>query len=82
MAERLTREHVAERAIIHEAPALRAPTKVDRSFELPGLPPGEYKLEVWHEKLGKEKGTAIVKDDGSSEMVEIKLGESKKKARR
>ena len=36
MAERLTREHVAERAIIHEAPALRAPTKVDRSFELPG----------------------------------------------
>lgn len=59
-----------------------AVTGPDGSFELPGLPPGEYKLEVWHEKLGKEKGTAIVKDDGSSEMVEIKLGESKKKARR
>lgn len=34
MAERLTREIVAEQAIIHEAPP-RAPTTVDRSFELP-----------------------------------------------
>lgn len=35
MAERLTREIVAGKAIIHEAPALRVPTTVDRSFELP-----------------------------------------------
>ena len=35
MAERIARENVAERAIIHEAPAVRQPTKVDRSFELP-----------------------------------------------
>jgi hypothetical protein len=35
MAERLNRQLVAEKAIIHEAPALRAPTTVDRNFELP-----------------------------------------------
>ena len=35
MAERLSREFVAEKAFIHEAPLLRAPTDVDRSFELP-----------------------------------------------
>ena len=35
MVERLTREQVAEQAILHEAPVLRAPTSVDRSFELP-----------------------------------------------
>jgi len=35
MAERLTRQLVAEKAIIHGAPALRLPTTVDRNFELP-----------------------------------------------
>lgn len=35
MAERLTREQIAEHAIVHQAPALRAPTTVDRNFELP-----------------------------------------------
>jgi hypothetical protein len=35
MAERLNRQLVAEKAIIHETPALRLPHSVDRSFELP-----------------------------------------------
>lgn len=35
MAEKRTREFVAENAIIHPEPALRAPTTVDRTFELP-----------------------------------------------
>ena len=35
MAERLSREFVTARAIVHEAPQLRAPTTVDRTFELP-----------------------------------------------
>lgn len=35
MAERTTRQLVAEKAIIHEAPVLRLPTAADRSFELP-----------------------------------------------
>jgi hypothetical protein len=35
MAERITRQLVADKAIIHEAEALRLPTTVDRNFELP-----------------------------------------------
>jgi hypothetical protein len=35
MVERLTRQQLAEQAIIHQAPAQRAATTVDRTFELP-----------------------------------------------
>ena len=35
MVERLTRQQIAEYAIVHEAPVLHAPTAVDRNFELP-----------------------------------------------
>jgi hypothetical protein len=35
MVERLSRQIIAEQAIIHEAPALRLPHTVDRNFELP-----------------------------------------------
>ena len=35
MVERLTRQQIAEQAIVHEAPVLRAPHTVDRNFELP-----------------------------------------------
>lgn len=35
MAERLTRPLIAEKAIIHDATAMRTPTTVDRTFELP-----------------------------------------------
>ena len=35
MAERITRQLIAEQAIIHETPELRLPIAVDRNFELP-----------------------------------------------
>lgn len=54
----------------------------DGSFTIENLPPGEYKISVWHEKLGKAKGDAIVKEDGSCEPVEIKLSEKKAGGRR
>ena len=54
-------------------------TGADGSFTIDGLRPGEYKIKVWHEKLGKGKGTVTVKEDGTSERVEIKMGDSKKK---
>jgi plastocyanin len=54
-------------------------TKADGSFEIKGLKPGTYKIELWHEMLGKGKGEVVVKEDGSSEPVELKMGEKKKK---
>ena len=53
-------------------------TKPDGSFEIKGLKPGTYKLELWHEELGKGKGEVVIKEDGSSEPVELKMGEKKK----
>ena len=53
-------------------------TKEDGSFEIGGLKPGKYKVEVWHEKLGKAKGEATVKEDGTCDALDIKMGEKKK----
>jgi hypothetical protein len=35
MAERITRELLADKALIHAGPVLRQPTTVDRNFEMP-----------------------------------------------
>ena len=39
-------------------------TGADGSFELKGLPPGEYTVESWHEKLGVQKQTVTVLSGG------------------
>lgn len=63
-----------------------AVTGADGTFEIPGLEPGTYKVELWHETLGKGKGEVTIAADGSSEMMTAKLGgsggSSKKKRRR
>ncbi len=56
-------------------------TAADGSFSLPDVPPGEYALEIWHETLGKGKGTATVAADGSCAAVEIKMAVRKKRRR-
>ena len=55
-----------------------AVTGADGSFTIPDVPAGEYKVELWHEKLGKGKGTVKVNEDGTSEALDIKMGEKKK----
>ncbi len=37
-----------------------AVTSADGAFELKGLPPGTYTIEVWHEKLGTQTQTVTV----------------------
>ncbi len=57
-------------------------TGADGSFTIEGLPAGDYKIKVWHETLGKGKGTVTVKADGTAERIEIKMGAAKKKGGR
>ena len=59
-----------------------AVTDATGAFSLPNVPPGKYKVEVWHEKLGKAKFDAVVNEDGSSEAIEHKMGAKKKKGGR
>ena len=57
-------------------------TGEDGTFQVEGLPAGEYEVEVWHEKLGKVDGKVTVAEDGTSEPLEISLGEKKDKGGR
>jgi len=55
-----------------------AVTDADGKFSIAGLPAGTHKVDYWHEKLGKGKAEITVKDDGTVEGFEIKLGGAKK----
>lgn len=56
-----------------------AVSDAEGAFAIPGLPPGEYKLTFWHERLPKAEATVTVRPDGSSDPVQVKLAEKKKK---
>jgi hypothetical protein len=47
-----------------------ATTGDDGSFKLPNLPPGDYVIEAWHEKLGTQTMNVTV---GASESVSIEF---------
>jgi plastocyanin len=48
-------------------------TGADGSFELKGLPPGEYTVESWHEKLGVQKQTVTV-SSGEAQTADFSYG--------
>jgi plastocyanin len=50
-------------------------TGEDGSFEIRNLPPGEYTLEAWHEKLGVQEQKLTVSPSGKSEAVFTFQGE-------
>jgi plastocyanin len=54
-------------------------TKSDGTFRIEGLPPGTYKLKLWHESLGRGEGQATVNADGTCAPLEIKMSLGKKK---
>ena len=39
------------------------------SFKVPNVPPGTYKLEVWHEKFGTQSKEVTVKAGGDSSVI-------------
>jgi plastocyanin len=55
-----------------------AVTDADGKFSVAGLPAGTHKVDYWHEKLGKGKAEITVKEDGTTDGFEIKLGGEKK----
>jgi hypothetical protein len=46
----------------------------DGAYSIDGLPPGEYVLETWHEKLGKQKKTVTV---GGENLVDVNFALTK-----
>ena len=40
----------------------------DGSYKIPGVPPGEYTLEVWHERYGTKNTVATVAGDKGPEV--------------
>ncbi len=51
-----------------------AVTAPDGSYSLPGLPPGEYKVEYWHETLGKGKTDEVTITAGGTAAMDFKVG--------
>ena len=64
--------------IVTESP-FTALTKADGSFEISGLKPGTYPVQCWQERLPKIKAEITVREDGTSDLLELKMEEKKKK---
>ena len=45
-----------------------AVTGADGKFSIPGLPPGTYEIEAWHEKLGVKSGSVTVTADKAAKI--------------
>ena len=45
-----------------------AVTAPDGSFDLSGLPPGDYVIEAWHEELGTQTQNVTVAEGGTAEL--------------
>jgi plastocyanin len=54
-------------------------TKPDGTFEIKGLPPGTWKVKLWHEVLGRVEAQVVVKEDGTAAPLEVKMAPRKKK---
>jgi cytochrome c2/plastocyanin len=57
-----------------------AVTDADGKFSFVGVPPGEYRLQFWHESLGKSKETVTVTAAGGS--LEAKMSQETGRRRR
>lgn len=54
-------------------------SKPDGTFRIEGLPAGDYRVTCWQESLGKVAGSVKIKDDGTSDALEIKMAVQKKR---
>lgn len=54
-------------------------TGTDGTFEITGLPPGDYKISYWHEELGKGKSEKVTVTGGATASAAIELGAAAEK---
>jgi plastocyanin len=55
-----------------------ATTGADGSFEITGLPAGDYEIAWWHEELGKGKTAKVTVEAGKAATLEHKVSAEKK----
>jgi plastocyanin len=51
------------------------------AFSIPGLPPGEYEANIWHESLGTSKAKVSIDKEGNSKALEVTLSPRQKRKR-
>ena len=63
--------HMSATILVMDNPYFTIPA-LDGTFELPNLPPGEYTLIGWHERVG-ERRSAVVVVPGKKTTIDISL---------
>ncbi|MBV9891821.1 MAG: hypothetical protein JO090_13160 [Rhizobacter sp.] len=59
--------------VVADHPLYRV-TPADGTFAFDNLPPGKYRVQIWHERLGSIVKEVAVPDNGSAPLgVEVKL---------
>lgn len=54
-------------------------TDAEGKFQIEGLPPGEHKLVLWHERLPRVEATVTVREDGGADPITVKMAPKKSK---
>jgi hypothetical protein len=63
--------HMSATILVMDNPYFTTP-ELDGSFELPNLPPGEYMLIGWHERVG-ERRSAVRVERGKTTTIDLSL---------
>lgn len=58
--------------VVHD-PRYAAITAADGEFEIKNIPPGAYKLNIWHEKFGGKEVDVVIKACQTTDLGEIKF---------
>jgi hypothetical protein len=63
--------HMSATILVFDHPYFAIP-ELDGSFEIPNLPPGDYTVVGWHERVG-ERTASLRVDAGRPSSIELSL---------